>query len=265
MTKTRTILNGAIVGAGMSIPGFSGGTLAMMLGIYDRLLYSVSNLREDIRKHGSFLLLSGSGGCVGLLLSALLVSRLLASPAGLPLRFAFVGAAAGCVPPMLHEAKALPLTLKKLLLILCGGGAALLVSLLPSGLLTSGEGIAGTLLQMLGGALVSAALVLPGISASQMLYVLGLYEPALAHVASGELLPLLPLAVGAVVGLFLTAKALSALLQRFDGTYCVVLGFMLYSVKEMIPPIFSATELLLGFVCAAVGFTLVTLCSGKSQ
>lgn len=265
MGKLRTLLSGIVIGAGMSIPGFSGGTLAMMLGIYDKLLYSVSNIRADLRNNLRFLLLCAGGGCIGLLISALLLTRLLATPAELPLRFAFLGAAAGCVPPMLREAKALPLTTKKMLPILIGAAAAFLLSLLPDGMLATHSGITGIALQLLGGVIVAAALVLPGISASQMLYVLGLYEPAMNCIASGELLQLLPLATGALLGTFATAKALSALLQRYDGTYLVVLGFMLFSLKEMLPPFSSEAEMFIGFICAAIGFTITTLCSKKND
>ncbi|MBE6901555.1 MAG: DUF368 domain-containing protein [Ruminococcaceae bacterium] len=262
MKTTRIILNGAAVGAGMCIPGFSGGTLAMLLGTYDELLYSTAHFQKDIRKHSRFLGLFAAGGAVGLLIASLLVSALLSTPAEMPLRFAFLGAAIGCIPPMMHDTEIAPVTLKKLPLILCGAMTALLISLIPTASFTDAD---SSLLQIAGGVLIAAALVLPGISASQMLYVLGLYEPTLRNIAAGNIIALLPLAVGVLLGIILTAKLLCILLERYKGTYLVILGFMLFSLKEMIPPCHNYNELFIGALCCAIGFVLSTLCTKKSK
>lgn len=264
MNKLKTILTGFAIGAGMSVPGLSGGTLAILLGVYNKLLNSVSELFTDFRKNAPFLILFALGGAAGLAAAATLITSLLSTPAEAPLRFAFLGAAAGCIPPLLHETDALPLNPKKLALLLAGAAAAYSVTFIPSGIITA-EGTTAYLLQFAGGIIVAAALVLPGISASQMMYVLDIYEPVMSALSDGRLIQLLPLAFGTLAGILLTAKLLIWLLQRFNGTYLVILGFMIYSLKEMIPPFHSQTELLIGFICASIGFALATLLTKKEH
>lgn len=258
MSNFKTIFLGFIVGAGMSIPGFSGGTLAILLGIYYKLIYSVDNLLKDIKKNLPFIVFFAIGGVVGFFTAAKIISALLSSAAAVPLRYAFLGAASAALIPVLKEAKALPLRLTKLLLILGGILCAWLITLLPS--ISLNEGGSAIVMQLLGGVLLAAALVLPGISGSQMLVTLGIYEQVLENFSAGRLLPLVPLGIGCAAGVLLTAKIMTKLLDRFNGTYLVILGFMLFSLTELIPRSSSVTELIIGLVCAVIGFVITYLC-----
>lgn len=266
MNRLKTFFSGFAIGAGMSVPGISGGTMAIILGIYNKLLYSVGNILKEAKKSIPFLLLFCLGAAGGLLTAARLISFLLSTPAEVPLRFAFLGAAAGCIPPILREAKLAPVTPPKLLLLLLGMILAAMISFIPEGVFTAqSEGLGGVLIQAAGGLLVAAALVLPGISASQMLYMLGLYERVMERISAGELLALLPMTVGLAAGIFLTAKLLSALLERFDGAYLLILGFMLYSLKELIPQWSGAAELVIGLISAVIGFVLAFLIARREN
>ncbi len=264
MSRFRTIFLGFVVGAGMSIPGFSGGTLAILLGVYRRLLSSVDNIIKDFKGSAPFLTMFAVGGAAGFFTAARLISRLLDSAAAVPLRFAFLGAAAAAVIPVLKEAKALPLRLPKLVLILIGVLSAWLITMIPQITLTEGH-LTALLLQLVGGIILAAALVLPGISASQMLVTLGLYEQVLSSVSEGALLQLIPLGIGCVLGVLLTAKVMTNLMERFSGTYLVILGFVLFSVTELIPKTQSLMQILIGLVCSAIGFTLTYLCIGSEK
>ncbi len=258
MSIVKTIFLGFAVGAGMSIPGLSGGTLAILLGIYYKLIYSVDNLLKDIKNNIQFLLFFALGGAIGFFTAAQLISRILSTAAAVPLRYAFLGAAAAAAIPVMREAKALPLSLSKLLLIIGGMVCAWLVTLLPAISLSESD-VNGIVMQLLGGVLLAAALVLPGISGSQMLLTLGLYEQVMNSISDGKLLSLLPLVFGCLIGLLLTAKLMVRLLEHFDGTYLVILGFMLFSLRDMIPHSSSSMELTLGIVCAVIGFVIVFL------
>ncbi len=258
MSISKTILIGFAVGAGMSIPGISGGTMAILFGVYYKLLYCVDNILKDIKRHGIFLAQFSIGTLLGFFTAAKIITLLLSGPAEVPLRYAFLGAAAAAIVPVMRSAKALPLKLGKLLLIVAGIITAWAITLLPKLSLSGGSAI-GLVWQLFGGILLAAALVLPGISGSQMLVTLGLYEQVMNNVAQGEFLSLLPLATGCLAGILLTAKLLSRLLERFDGTYLVILGFMLFSLTELIPQHSTPTELIIGLLCAAIGYVIVSL------
>ncbi len=260
MSRYKVFLQGLLVGASMSVPGISGGSIAIMLGIYNKLLFSVANIRKDIRNSLLFLVLFALGGVAGVFAAARLVTWLLSTAARVPLCFAFLGAAAGCIPSIARQAGLLPLSPQKLLLAAGGAVAAALISLIPAGITAQ-----GVLPQFCGGLVVAAALVLPGISASQMLYTLGLYEWAMDCASRADVLPLLPMAAGLFIGIFLTAKLLTLLLERFDGTFAVILGFMLFSLTQLLPEWGSITELVTGLVCAAAGAFITLLLSKKEN
>ena len=259
METIRTFAGGLAVGAAMTVPGVSGGSAAMLLGIYDRLINAVSRIFSEPRKNIPLLAKFAAGAVIGMLIIARLISFLLTTPLEVPLRFLFLGAVAGGIPLIFRRAGVRGLTVGNLVLVLSGAAAVLLLAAIPDGVFAPGAGgFFGVTVQFAGGILLAAALVLPGISASHFLCMLGIYDSVMQHVSSLEFIPLLPMAAGVVVGTFMTAKLLEALIQRHQtGTFLVILGFMLASLRELLPQGASAVQLLTGVPCILVGFVPV--------
>lgn len=257
------VLKGFAVGASMTVPGVSGGTMAMILGVYDRLITAVSRIFSEPKKHILFLLKFCAGGAAGVVLLAGVITWALSTPAGLPLRFAFMGAVAGGIPLIFRKAGLKKISIKSIPPILTGAVIVVLLAQLPEGLFSPArEGAAAIAVRFAGGVIVAAALVLPGISASHMMYMLGIYEPVMDSVSRFDILSLLPLAAGLLVGTFLTARLLEKLLERHSqGCYLVILGFMAGSLRELIPAGADGVQLMLGAACALIGFAIVkTIC-----
>lgn len=265
METLRYIFSGLGVGAAMTIPGVSGGTAAILLGVYDRIVRAVSRMFSEARRSIPLLLSFGGGAALGALLLARLISYLLTTPAEVPLRFFFLGAVAGGIPLILRRAELRRFTPGTLTLVLLGAAAVFLISSLPEGLFSpENSGFGGIILRFLGGVLLAAALVLPGISASHFLYMLGLYDDVIGRLGSFDLLPLLPMAAGVIVGTFLSARLLEALFERHKtGTYLVILGFMLASLRELLPSAADGIQLFTGVICASVGFLAVFLLQNR--
>lgn len=259
MSRLRVILCGFITGSVMAVPGISGGSAAMIIGVYDDLLRAVSRCFSEPRRNIPLLLRFALGGILGLFLMAGAISRLLTTPAEVPVRFLFLGAVAGGIPAIFRKAGVRRLNASGLALILSGAAAVLLLASLPEGLFTPGErGFADIALQFTGGMLLAAALVLPGISASHFLYMLGIYDAVMEKLSTLDLNPLLPLAAGTVLGIFLTARLIETLFQRHQaGTFLVILGFMLASLRELIPRGAEPWQILTGIPCILVGFVPV--------
>lgn len=177
MNTLKTILSGLAVGGAMTIPGVSGGSAAMILGIYDDLITAVSRAFSEPRKNLLLLLKFAVGACAGVLLIARLITFLLTTPVEVPLRFLFLGAVAGGIPMIFRKAEIRKLTAGSTALILAGVGVVMLISMLPEGIFSPDtSGFAAVMMQFLGGLLLAAALVLPGISASHFLIMLGIYD-----------------------------------------------------------------------------------------
>ena len=230
MSRLRVILCGFITGSVMAVPGISGGSAAMVIGVYDDLLRAVSRCFSEPRRNIPLLLRFALGGILGLFLMAGAISRLLTTPAEVPVRFLFLGAVAGGIPAIFRKAGVCRMNASGLALILSGAAAVLLLASLPEGLFTPGErGFADMALQFTGGVLLAAALVLPGISASHFLYMLGIYD-----------------------------AVMEKLFQRHQaGTFLVILGFMLASLRELIPRGAEPWQILTGIPCILVGFVPV--------
>ena len=259
MSRLGVILCGFITGSVMAVPGISGGSAAMVIGVYDDLLRAVSRCFSEPRRNIPLLLRFALGGILGLFLMAGAISWLLTTQAEVPVRFLVLGAVAGGIPAIFRKAGVRRLNASGLVLILSGAAAVLLLASFPEGLFTPGErGFADMALQFTGGMLLAAALVLPGISASHFLYMLGIYDAVMEKLSTLDLIPLLPLAAGTVLGIFLTARLIETLFQRHQaGTFLVILGFMLASLRELIPRGAEPWQILTGIPCILVGFVPV--------
>ena len=250
----KTFIKGLVIGATMTVPGVSGGSMAMVLGIYDRLL-----------KHVTFLLWFAAGAGSGAFLFSRGISWLLTTRAEGILCFFFLGAVAGGIPMILKSASVSRIRGREMICILTGILTALLIALIPQGIFAPGtENTPMHLLfQLAGGFIIAVALVLPGISASQMLYMLGIYESTLKAISSLDILALLPLAVGGIMGTYLTARILEQLIKKHrEATFLMILGFMLASLPELLPGHLAQENLLFCGMALAAGFVslyLVTL------
>lgn len=146
---------------------------------------------------------------------------------------------------------------RELICILTGILTALLIALIPQGIFAPGtENTPMNLLfQLAGGFIIAVALVLPGISASQMLYMLGIYESTLKAISSLDIFALLPLAVGGIMGTYLTARILEQLIKKHrEATFLMILGFMLASLPELLPGHLAQENLLFCVMALAAGF-----------
>ena len=193
-----TILKGMWIGGTMTVPGVSGGSMAMILGVYDRLISSVSSFFRNPGKSMSFLVRFVLGAGVGMVLFSRFISFLFTTRADVPLRFFFLGAVAGGVPMIYREAGIRRISLGAVAYPIIGILGVVILALLPAGLFApdGSFGPGAVLIQLAGGVIIAVGLVLPGISVSQMLYMLGIYEGIIKNISTLNILPLIPLGAG---------------------------------------------------------------------
>jgi putative membrane protein len=233
-----TALKGLWIGGTLTVPGASGGSMAMILGVYDDLIESVGAFLHrgaDKKKAFLFLLEIGLAGIFGFVLFSRFVSMLMVR-FPVAVCFFFAGAVAGGIPIILSSAKVKRPKFSDLLFVLLGILCIFAISMIPEGLFSIPLTLSfsGIMLQLVCGILVAIGFVLPGVSLSQMLYVLGIYEDLMNHVSKLDVLPLIPLGIGGILGILLTAYAVEYLLRRFTrATYLVIFGFMIGSLPEI--------------------------------
>lgn len=237
-----------IMGSSMSVPGISGGTLAIIFGIYDRLLSAISYFTRDIKANTIFLAKVCISGALGLFLLANLIEWLLET-APLAVSFFFLGLVLASIP-VLYQKTRIDRQLEKSGLIIRGTGVkglkyllfglgfifVLGVGLLPAGLveLKLSMALKDLLVLFLVGMVVSLALVLPGISSAHMLLVLGLYDEVVLAISSLNLVFILALGLAILLGVFIVAKPISWMMDSYPAqTYWVIIGFVLGSTIEI--------------------------------
>lgn len=235
-------LKGIAMGVSDSVPGVSGGTIAVVANIYDRLIFAIRSLDGEALglllggrlsacwRHvdGAFLLLLGLGMASGLLLSANLILSLIENWPE-PLRAFFIGLIVAAV--WLLRRKAEFPRRSSLLLSLAGAGLVLAIS--------SGNPVGeepGAAYLFLCGMIAISAMLLPGLSGAFILLLLGAYEYMLGALASLDLPPLLIFLAGCALGVLLMSRMVAWLLRtRHSQTYAFICGLLAGSIPALWP------------------------------
>ena len=242
LSSAGIFLRGLLMGAADIVPGVSGGTVAFITGIYDQLLDSLRAVdleflarlsRLDIAGawqhiNGRFLLALLLGIATSIFSLAQLVSWVLEHHP-VPLWAFFFGLILASALVLLREVD--NWSALKVLCLLSAGAVALFIALSP--VMSLEMGLAGV---FLAGFLAVCAMILPGISGSFILVLLGMYSTTLVALKSLDLVFILVFVIGAGCGLLCFSRLLHWLLQRFhQGTMAVLTGFLFGSLLVVWP------------------------------
>ena len=248
INSSLNFLRGVLIGIAEVIPGVSGGTLALITGIYSRLLNNIDLLFKSLRNitnpkimarnlialEWKFLLPVFIGMAVALITTASFMEGLLESNP-IELRAVFAGlVAAGIYIPYKMSVKVNGDNwgLRDYLLALIGALAAFFLTGLPQGEVSN----PGPILIFFSAAIAICALVLPGISGSFLLLTIGMYSATIGALNDRDLQYLLIFALGALLGLASFVSLLKFLLsQRARPTLVLLAGLMLGSLRALWP------------------------------
>ncbi|HCL01079.1 MAG TPA: DUF368 domain-containing protein [Lachnoclostridium phytofermentans] len=250
---------GVIVGGSMLVPGVSGGTMAMLLGIYDSLITSVSNFFQHPKKALKVLIPFVLGALLGMVVIAKPILALI-EKYPMPTLYFFLGAVAGGIPFIIKKADVSKLSFSTVFYLLFGIALVVGIARLPENLFTVSlnVGLREILLLIAAGIFVAVALILPGISVSYMLLVMGMYQNTMDSISRVYLPYLIPLGIGGILGILLTTRLLEKAMNKYPRpTYLIILGFMIGSVAEIFPGVPNGLEWIWCIPCAVVGFIVM--------
>lgn len=265
----KLILKGMLIGIANIIPGVSGGTLMITLGIYEQIINTISHFFSNIKNNLKFIIPLG----IGMVLSILLFSKIISI--GLEkIPFAttlfFIGLILGGIPLLWKKVK---LNSRKLSNILVFFITFLIVTIFA--FLKSDNFIVSftnlnfisIIMLFLVGMIASSTMIIPGISGSFVLILLGYYEPIINtikyltnfNLLGHNLLILMPFGIGIIIGIILVAKLIEFLLKKYEvKTYYGVLGFVLASMIAIIKPILNieltVIEVIIAIILSFLGF-----------
>lgn len=242
------LIKGGAIGVAMIIPGVSGGTLAVLMGIYDDLVDAVGNIFKDFKKN--FLtLLPIFLGAVLAVVAAYFPIKYALKYAPFPTILLFAGLMVGSIPDLIKKSNGNGFKKLDTLGMVLSFALVVGICFIPSignVDLSPDMPVFGYFLLILMGMLASCALVVPGISGSMLMLIFGYYN-SLINAVSGlkyefghYLLVLALFGIGVIVGFFTIAKLMQFLLKRFKRTtFWAITGFVLGSIPAVVITFFN--------------------------
>lgn len=243
MPQTRTdtpiawiirLVKGILAGIGAITPGLSGGVLMVVFGIYEPLVRWLADIRKKFMPNLRYFLPVGIGGVIGVIAFSAVIDYAFDHFAA-QFTWLFIGFIAGTIPSLLKTAG--EQGRKKwhwLLLALFAVGIYLFMTWMKTiRSVTMEPSFLGWLLS---GALTGLGLVVPGMSPSNFLLYLGLYQPMANGIKSLDLGVILPLILGVVLVIFLFARLVSWLFRKHHALmYHIIIGIVIGSTAAIIP------------------------------
>lgn len=273
------VLAGVLFGLANVIPGVSGGTMAVVFGVYERLIGILSDPIKGIRKEWKFILVFGVGAVIGILAFGKLMNWLLERYPSQSAMF-FVGVILGSLPMLfkssfVRDGKA-RVTAGTLIAFLVG--FAIMIPMIAAGNTDEAKAAAKAgaalgsvnvgqaLLMVLYGVIASCTMIIPGISGSFVMLLLGVYGKIIAAVAAltssnlmSAVILLIPFGIGVVLGLVFCSKLIKFLLKKYPNiTYAAIFGFVVGSIGCVFPG-FKNIDLI-GVIALIAGVVVLWAC-----
>lgn len=263
----RYFLCGLVFGTANVIPGVSGGTMLVIFGIFDRLTEAISGIKKIFRNFW-FLFTFALGAGAGIVLSAFVISSLFKN---FPIQtnMFFIGLILGGVPLIYkfgtEEKKvkpscAIPFIIAMAVVIGLTVLEKLDVFKLAPDVVTGFDAVISLKL-IVCAAIAAVTMIIPGISGSFVMMLLGVYETIIGAIRDMNFYVIIPFAIGAVIGIIGGARLISMLIKKNKlMVYSALMGLVIGSVYAILPGGFGFNlQTGYGFACALFGVMAATL------
>lgn len=279
----KNILKGMVIGLANIIPGVSGGTMAVSMGIYDKLIHCITHLFREFKKSVLFLLPIFIGAGLALIALPFVIEKMFAS---FPLQtnFLFIGLIIGGLPAIWGKVKGNRIGAGHIIVFL-------VFFAIVAGMAALGEtegnsvaldtGFLSMVKLFFVGIIAAATMVIPGVSGSMMLLLMGYYHPILEvitnfirslivfdiHGITRGLSLLVPAGIGVVLGIFGIAKLVEIVFEKYPlYAYSAIIGLIVASPVAILltaaMPALSVVNVLTSVVTLAVG-TVIAMKLGE--
>lgn len=256
-------IKGVLIGSGAILPGISSGVLCVVFGLYDKLVNSILTFFSDIKKNTKFLLPIAIGGISGVLLFSNIIKYFFNSFPS-ETRLCFIGLILGCIPSLIKSIHvSSSFNYKCLTFLFSSFFIGISLFLLENNRsfveIYSFQNTNNFLYLIFCGFCMSIGVVVPGISSTVILTLLGVYDLYLSSVSTINILFLFPLSIGLIVGGFIFMKITQFMLKKFPlETYYSIIGFSLGSIPVLFPKYsnISISAIVLLFFSLLISYTI---------
>lgn len=228
------LIKGALVGIGAIVPGLSGGVLAVVFGIYEPMLRFFANLRVKFLENVRYFLPVGIGGILGVVAFSAVVDYAFTNYAA-QFTWLFIGFITGTFPS-LYKTSGKEGRKPWHWLILLGMAVGTFYYMFWMETIQNVTLTPNIWLWLVSGLLMGLGLVVPGMSPSNFLIYLGLYQPMASGIRQLDLGVIIPIVVGVVICILIFAKLISWLFNKaYPFMYHLILGIVVGSTAAIIP------------------------------
>ncbi len=267
MENFKLFIISFIVGLGKIIPGVSGSVMAICFGIYEKVLESISSFNSFI-KNRKFMLIFGCGVFLAIVIGSRAIKFFLTNFYLLTM-MTFIGMMIPGVTSIIKNVKNEDLNLKRVLIAITVFITLYLFSIanFSEGIILEESYFHKFISLILCGILDAASTVIPGISGSAILMIIGYYEAIISSLANLLTLSnfvysisiLVPFFIGMAIGLILTSKLITYLFKNYRVmTYMLIIVFAIFSIvaliRELIHLFIDPVSIIVGMVFLSIGW-----------
>ena len=246
---------GIAIGAGAILPGISSGVLCVIFGIYETLLNCVLNFFKNIKYNFKFLFPIVLGIFCGILIFGNILKYIFyAYP--IQTKSIFIGLILGSIPELVKKAcSKQTFKLYNLIYLFFSFLIGIALVYIENKIhITSSQKEYSYFFITLSGFLMSAGVIIPGVSSTLILMLLGIYDAYLISVTSLYMPFLIPLCIGLFIGSIICMKLIKLLLDKFYAqTFFCIIGFTLGSIFVLYPGFTFDLEGFSGILCFILG------------
>ena len=236
----KRFLFGILIGIAAILPGLSGGVLLVIFGLYEKITNSILHFFKNIKKNFLFL----SPIFLGILLGVFLFSHVLRfsfDKYNVATSYTFIGLILGSLPLVYRESQIKKISIIHILCFLLSFSLSLYLAVLEeTNTNFNNMGSASFEYLVLAGTLMSAGIVIPGVSKSVILMILNIYQTYLLAISSLNFTILMPIALGLAIGSIIFLNLINFLFKYLKSyTYFAIMGFILGSSFVLYPRFWS--------------------------
>ncbi|MBQ6282727.1 MAG: DUF368 domain-containing protein [Bacilli bacterium] len=257
------MIAGLLIGIGAIMPGVSGGVIAVILGVYDKIIFSLNDFKKDKKKNFMFLFKISIGVLFGIIISSNILVYFF-NKYFVEMSYLFIGLILGTIPMFINDYnKKCSNKFNYYLLVIVMLLSIFFSYYIKNNLVSTSNNI---LLLFISGFLFSVGKIIPGISSSVLLNLIGKYNMFLMVLSNpveyiiNNTFEFIIIFIGFIVGTIITFKLISYLLKKYySNTYSVILGFVIGSLITLYPNTinFSAILIMLIGIVLSLGIPLI--------
>ncbi len=259
MSNIVLIIKGLIIGLAKVMPGVSGAILAISMGVYDKGINAITRFFDNIKENIKFLFFIGIGIIIAIILGSNIVYFLLNNYYVITMLF-FMGLIFGSTPKIISKVD------KSIKGIMISFITFIIITLLTNLNINNNSVSNSIIIYLISGLIDAFGMVVPGISSTALLMVIGTYNNIIYSLSSIEniiinLNILIPYGIGIFIGIIVTSIVINYLFKKYNKlTFSFILGVILSTLLTLLLKIFSyhinIKDLVIGLLLLSLGIII---------